>query len=181
MLPYTTNPHPLTDRSRYIYDLSSAVIHKGKLEAGHYYAYCRQGDQVCFPHLLPSFLHIETRLTPRSGCFSTMIKSPQRLSPTSLTPTPIFFFTISDPWLALQSSCQMIHGHGMLSGFMNFFVPCKVDLLILLHTRFQRSGVSWHGVKTVCCYLLSFLFPGLHSDLELGSMLWIYCETQKTR
>ncbi|KAH8435032.1 putative ubiquitin C-terminal hydrolase Ubp8 [Aspergillus melleus] len=45
MLPYTTNPHPLTDRSRYVYDLSSAVVHKGKLDAGHYYAYCRQGDR----------------------------------------------------------------------------------------------------------------------------------------
>lgn len=54
----------------------------------------------------------------------------------------------------------MIHGHGMLSDFMNFFfVPCKVDLLILLHTRFQRSGVSWHGVKTVAIYFLFFYFP----------------------
>lgn len=29
-----------------MYDLASAVVHKGKLEAGHYYVYCRQGDQV---------------------------------------------------------------------------------------------------------------------------------------
>lgn len=47
MLPYTTNPNSQrVDKSKYWYDLSSAVIHKGKLESGHYYAYCRQGDQV---------------------------------------------------------------------------------------------------------------------------------------
>jgi ubiquitin carboxyl-terminal hydrolase 22/27/51 len=47
MLPYTTNPDTAVDKSRYIYDLSSAVVHKGKLEAGHYYVYCRQGEEVC--------------------------------------------------------------------------------------------------------------------------------------
>ncbi|KAL3428836.1 hypothetical protein BDV09DRAFT_181414 [Aspergillus tetrazonus] len=45
MLPYTTNPDSAVDKSRYTYDLSSAVVHKGKLEAGHYYVYCRQGDE----------------------------------------------------------------------------------------------------------------------------------------
>lgn len=45
MLPYTTNPDSRVDKSRYIYDLSSAVVHKGKLDAGHYYVYCRQGDE----------------------------------------------------------------------------------------------------------------------------------------
>ncbi|CEN59638.1 Putative Ubiquitin C-terminal hydrolase Ubp8 [Aspergillus calidoustus] len=45
MLPYTTNPDTAVDKSRYIYDLSSAVVHKGKLEAGHYYVYCRQGEE----------------------------------------------------------------------------------------------------------------------------------------
>ncbi|KNG83968.1 ubiquitin carboxyl-terminal hydrolase [Aspergillus nomiae NRRL 13137] len=45
MLPYTTNPNSRADKSRYIYDLSSAVVHKGKLDAGHYYVYCRQGDE----------------------------------------------------------------------------------------------------------------------------------------
>lgn len=45
MLPYTTNPDVRIDRSKYVYDLSTAVVHKGKLDAGHYYAYCRQGDQ----------------------------------------------------------------------------------------------------------------------------------------
>ncbi|OGM50094.1 ubiquitin carboxyl-terminal hydrolase [Aspergillus bombycis] len=34
MLPYTTNPNSRADKSRYIYDLSSAVVHKGKLDAG---------------------------------------------------------------------------------------------------------------------------------------------------
>lgn len=47
MLPYTTKPNSRkVDKSRYLYDLASAVVHKGKLEAGHYYVYCRQGDQV---------------------------------------------------------------------------------------------------------------------------------------
>ncbi|OJJ49168.1 hypothetical protein ASPZODRAFT_1411344 [Penicilliopsis zonata CBS 506.65] len=46
MLPFTTNPNcQKVDKSRYMYDLSSAVVHKGKLDAGHYYVYCRQGDQ----------------------------------------------------------------------------------------------------------------------------------------
>ncbi|EAW06899.1 putative ubiquitin C-terminal hydrolase Ubp8 [Aspergillus clavatus NRRL 1] len=45
MLPYTTNPNSKVDKSKYIYDLSSAVVHKGKLDAGHYYVYCKQGDQ----------------------------------------------------------------------------------------------------------------------------------------
>ncbi|KAL2009773.1 hypothetical protein VTN00DRAFT_5580 [Thermoascus crustaceus] len=46
MLPYTTKPHSKTAvKSRYMYDLASAVVHKGRLEAGHYYVYCRQGDQ----------------------------------------------------------------------------------------------------------------------------------------
>ncbi|RAL03790.1 putative ubiquitin C-terminal hydrolase Ubp8 [Aspergillus ibericus CBS 121593] len=45
MLPYTTVPHARVDRSRFMYDLSSAVVHKGKLDAGHYYVYCRQGDE----------------------------------------------------------------------------------------------------------------------------------------
>ncbi|KAB8079422.1 ubiquitin carboxyl-terminal hydrolase [Aspergillus leporis] len=45
MLPYTTNPKPGLDKSKYVYDLSSAVVHKGKLDAGHYYVYCRQGNE----------------------------------------------------------------------------------------------------------------------------------------
>jgi ubiquitin carboxyl-terminal hydrolase 22/27/51 len=47
MLPYTTRSGKKeNNKSRYWYDLASAVIHKGKLDAGHYYVYCRQGDQV---------------------------------------------------------------------------------------------------------------------------------------
>ena len=53
MLPYTTAPNARDDRSKYIYDLSTAVVHKGKLDAGHYYCYCRQGDQVSFFLPLP--------------------------------------------------------------------------------------------------------------------------------
>jgi ubiquitin carboxyl-terminal hydrolase 22/27/51 len=48
MLPYTTKAkqrRAKMDQSRYTYDLASAVVHRGKLDAGHYYAYCRQGDQ----------------------------------------------------------------------------------------------------------------------------------------
>ncbi|PYH46855.1 putative ubiquitin C-terminal hydrolase Ubp8 [Aspergillus saccharolyticus JOP 1030-1] len=45
MLPYTTNPNSKVDKARFMYDLSSAVVHKGKLDSGHYYVYCRQGDE----------------------------------------------------------------------------------------------------------------------------------------
>ncbi|KAL1964020.1 hypothetical protein VTN77DRAFT_7566 [Rasamsonia byssochlamydoides] len=46
MLPYTTKPNSSkVDKSRFMYDLSSAVVHRGKLDAGHYFVYCRQGDQ----------------------------------------------------------------------------------------------------------------------------------------
>ncbi|KAK2784649.1 hypothetical protein FQN53_008369 [Emmonsiellopsis sp. PD_33] len=49
MLPYTTssraNTHNHINNSSFMYDLSSAVVHKGKLDAGHYYVYCRQGEQ----------------------------------------------------------------------------------------------------------------------------------------
>lgn len=47
MLPFTTDPDSKgIDTSLYMYDLTSAVVHKGKLDAGHYYVYCRRGDQV---------------------------------------------------------------------------------------------------------------------------------------
>jgi ubiquitin carboxyl-terminal hydrolase 22/27/51 len=47
MLPYTTKAnYTKADKSKYMYDLASAVVHRGKLDAGHYYVYCRQGDQV---------------------------------------------------------------------------------------------------------------------------------------
>lgn len=47
MLPFTTDPDSKgVDTSLYMYDLTSAVVHKGKLDAGHYYVYCRRGDQV---------------------------------------------------------------------------------------------------------------------------------------
>lgn len=55
MLPYTTNPNTVSDESQYTYDLSSAVVHKGKLDAGHYYVYCRQGDEVRHPLLFYLF------------------------------------------------------------------------------------------------------------------------------
>ncbi|EEH09172.1 ubiquitin carboxyl-terminal hydrolase [Histoplasma capsulatum G186AR] len=47
MLPYTTRAHYKNEggHSNFLYDLSSAVVHKGKLDAGHYYVYCRQGEQ----------------------------------------------------------------------------------------------------------------------------------------
>ncbi|KAF7125194.1 hypothetical protein CNMCM5793_001303 [Aspergillus hiratsukae] len=46
MLPYTIHRHrDDLDKSKFIYDLSAAVVHKGKLDAGHYYVYCKQGDQ----------------------------------------------------------------------------------------------------------------------------------------
>jgi ubiquitin carboxyl-terminal hydrolase 22/27/51 len=68
MLPYTTNPKPGLDKSKYVYDLSSAVVHKGKLDAGHYYVYCRQGNEVCFlsPTCVPA--------TFKSWAVANMIK-----------------------------------------------------------------------------------------------------------
>ena len=86
MLPYTTKPHSQkTAKSKYLYDLASAVVHRGKLEAGHYFVYCRQGDQVnpiSFPFFLffPfrecwAFFYLPLRvLTCYSGCFSTTIR-----------------------------------------------------------------------------------------------------------
>ena len=62
MLPYTTKSHKkdTVDQSRYWYDLASAVVHKGKLDAGHYYVYCRQGDQVSEE----SFIKLSTTFMP---------------------------------------------------------------------------------------------------------------------
>lgn len=33
------------------YDLQSVIVHKGKLDAGHYVCYCRKVDEVSFPSL----------------------------------------------------------------------------------------------------------------------------------
>ena len=67
MLPYTTQAHrnkkknlppgtdpidldpngptPLSARSPGWYDLSTVVVHVGKIDAGHYICYCRRDDQ----------------------------------------------------------------------------------------------------------------------------------------
>lgn len=46
MMPYTTDPSA-QNSGRYMYDLSSAIVHTGTtVDSGHYYAYCRQGEQV---------------------------------------------------------------------------------------------------------------------------------------
>ncbi|KZZ97047.1 Ubiquitin carboxyl-terminal hydrolase family protein [Ascosphaera apis ARSEF 7405] len=45
MMPYTTDPSA-QNSGRYMYDLSSAIVHTGTtVDSGHYYAYCRQGEQ----------------------------------------------------------------------------------------------------------------------------------------
>ena len=55
MTPYTT-PHAATQldltssspnstiphSQRFVYDLTSVIVHKGSLDSGHYYAYCRE-------------------------------------------------------------------------------------------------------------------------------------------
>lgn len=68
MLPYTTksSKKETLDKSRYWYDLASAVVHKGKLDAGHYYVYCRQGDQVSGGKHVLSLIrfHVWDLLTP---------------------------------------------------------------------------------------------------------------------
>ena len=54
MLPFTTNPQSKrVDRSKYLYDLSSVIVHRGRLDSGHYFVYCRQGDQVSYLALNP--------------------------------------------------------------------------------------------------------------------------------
>ena len=45
MLPYTTRQKS-KKLSRYLYELESAIVHKGKIDSGHYVSFCRQGDQV---------------------------------------------------------------------------------------------------------------------------------------
>ncbi|KAJ5777665.1 hypothetical protein N7520_000911 [Penicillium odoratum] len=47
MLPYTVKKDKeRVDTSRYIYDLSTVVVHQGSMESGHYYAYTRvAGDK----------------------------------------------------------------------------------------------------------------------------------------
>ncbi|KAI5310168.1 hypothetical protein KEM55_000955 [Ascosphaera atra] len=45
MVAYTTRPHS-HNSAQYMYDLSSAIVHTGTtVDSGHYYAYCRQGEQ----------------------------------------------------------------------------------------------------------------------------------------
>lgn len=49
MLPYTVKKDKeRVDTSKYIYDLSTVVVHKGSMDSGHYYAFTRiAGDKVC--------------------------------------------------------------------------------------------------------------------------------------
>lgn len=51
MLPYTVKKDKeRIDASKYIYDLSTVVVHQGTLDTGHYYAYTRVvGDKVHTP------------------------------------------------------------------------------------------------------------------------------------
>lgn len=51
MLPYTVKKDKeRVDTSKYIYDLSTVVVHEGGMDAGHYFAYTRlPGDKVCRP------------------------------------------------------------------------------------------------------------------------------------
>ncbi|KAJ5606460.1 hypothetical protein N7510_009241 [Penicillium lagena] len=46
MYPYTVKDKERVDTSRYIYDLSTVVVHQGTMDSGHYYAYTRlPGDK----------------------------------------------------------------------------------------------------------------------------------------
>lgn len=49
MLPYTVKKDKeRMDTSKYIYDLSTVVVHHGSMDSGHYFAYTRvAGDKVC--------------------------------------------------------------------------------------------------------------------------------------
>lgn len=46
----TTFPPPRIESERLIYDLTSVIVHKGSLDSGHYYTYCRESP----PSLSPS-------------------------------------------------------------------------------------------------------------------------------
>lgn len=50
MLPYTVKrDKERMDTSKYIYDLSTVVVHHGSMDSGHYFAYTRvAGDKVCW-------------------------------------------------------------------------------------------------------------------------------------
>lgn len=45
MAPYTIHPR-MNNSSRFIYDLTSVIVHTGTLDSGHYYSYCQQGENV---------------------------------------------------------------------------------------------------------------------------------------
>lgn len=49
MLPYTVRKDNLpVDMSKYIYDLSTVIVHEGTMDTGHYFAYTHIGDdKVC--------------------------------------------------------------------------------------------------------------------------------------
>jgi len=49
MLPYTVKKDKeRVDTSKYIYELSTVIVHQGTMDTGHYYAYTRLGgDKVC--------------------------------------------------------------------------------------------------------------------------------------
>lgn len=48
MLPYTVKKDKeRVDTSKYLYDLSTVVVHQGSMDSGHYYSYTRLGgDKV---------------------------------------------------------------------------------------------------------------------------------------
>lgn len=48
MLPYTVKKDKeRVDTSKYVYDLSTVVVHQGSMDSGHYYSYTRlAGDKV---------------------------------------------------------------------------------------------------------------------------------------
>jgi hypothetical protein len=66
MLPYTVKKDKeRVDTSKYLYDLSTVVVHQGSMDSGHYYSYTRLGgDKVCDP---PSIL------TGRYTCYGILM------------------------------------------------------------------------------------------------------------
>lgn len=59
MLPYTVKKEKeRVDTSKYIYDLSTVVVHQGSMDSGHYYSYTRLGgDQVRTPLSMTTHNH----------------------------------------------------------------------------------------------------------------------------
>lgn len=70
MLPYTVKKDKeRVDTSKYIYDLSTVIVHQGTMDSGHYFAYTRLGGDKVRTFLRGlTDLDYELTLIISSGC-----------------------------------------------------------------------------------------------------------------